>query len=101
MLPYKLYVLGDSEGELRRLVDQLRLIGDLTEQVLRLAGIEPGRSVLDCGCGTGDVSFLVAKLVGPTGDGLSGSTDPLQVSSWRDGGPAMLDSRTSRLKLPI
>ena len=67
MLPYKLYVLGDSEGELRRLVDQSRLIGDLTEQVLRRAGIEPGMSVLDCGCGAGDVSFLVAKLVGPTG----------------------------------
>jgi len=67
MLPYKSYALGDSEGELRRLVDQSRFIGELTEQVLRRAGIEPGMSVLDCGCGAGDVSFLVAKLVGPTG----------------------------------
>jgi ubiquinone/menaquinone biosynthesis C-methylase UbiE len=63
----KSYVLGDSEGELRRLVDQSRFIGELTEQVLRRTGIEQGMSVLDCGCGAGDVSFLVAKLVGPSG----------------------------------
>ncbi len=63
----KSYILGDSEGELRRLVDQSRFIGELTEQVLRRAGIEQGMSVLDCGCGAGDVSFLVARLVGPSG----------------------------------
>ena len=63
----KPYVLGDSEGELRRLVDQSRFIGELTEQVLRRAGIQQGMSVLDCGCGAGDVSFLVARLVGPAG----------------------------------
>jgi ubiquinone/menaquinone biosynthesis C-methylase UbiE len=67
MLPSQSYVLGDSDGELRRLLDQSRFIGDLTEQVLRRAGIEPGMNVLDCGCGVGDVSFLVASLVGPTG----------------------------------
>ena len=63
----KPYVLGDSEGELRRLVDQSHFIGELTEQVLLRAGIEQGMSVLDCGCGAGDVSFLVARLVGPSG----------------------------------
>jgi ubiquinone/menaquinone biosynthesis C-methylase UbiE len=61
------YVLGDSESELQRLMDQSRFIGDLTEQSLRQAGIEWGMSVLDCGCGAGDVSFLVSRLVGPGG----------------------------------
>ena len=61
------YVLGDTEWELRRLVSQSQLIGDLTEQVMRRAGIEPGMNVLDCGCGVGDVSFLTARLVGSAG----------------------------------
>jgi len=61
------YVLGDAECELRRLVNQSRLIGDITEQVMQRAGIEAGMNVLDCGCGVGDVSFLTARLVGPRG----------------------------------
>ena len=61
------YVLGDAECELRRLVNQSRLIGDITEQVMQRAGIKPGMSVLDCGCGVGDVSFLIARLVGSAG----------------------------------
>jgi SAM-dependent methyltransferase len=61
------YVLGDAESELRRLVSQSRLIGDITEHVMQRAGIKPGMCVLDCGCGVGDVSFLIARLVGSTG----------------------------------
>jgi len=60
-------VLGDAEWELRRLVSQSRLIGDITEQVMQRAGIKPGMAVLDCGCGVGDVSFLTARLVGSAG----------------------------------
>ena len=61
------YVLGDAECELRRLVSQSRLIGDITEQVMQRAGIKTGMNVLDCGCGVGDVSFLTARLVGSAG----------------------------------
>jgi ubiquinone/menaquinone biosynthesis C-methylase UbiE len=61
------YVLGDSESELGRLIDQSRFIAELTEQALRRAGIERGMTVLDCGCGPGDLSLLVARLVGPGG----------------------------------
>ncbi len=52
---FREYVLGDAENELRRLVSQSRLIGDITEQVMLRAGIGPGMNVLDCGCGVGDV----------------------------------------------
>jgi SAM-dependent methyltransferase len=65
--PVQEYVLGDAESELRRLVSQSRLLGDITEQVMQRAGINPGMRVLDCGCGVGDVSFLTAKLVGSAG----------------------------------
>jgi SAM-dependent methyltransferase len=65
--PTSEYVLGDVECELRRLVSQSRLIGDITEHVMQRAGIKPGMSVLDCGCGVRDVSFLIARLVGSAG----------------------------------
>lgn len=63
----KPYVLGHSSHELNRLIHHSRFWGDLTEHVLRLAGLKPGMRVLDVGCGAGDVSFLAASLVGPEG----------------------------------
>ena len=61
------YVLGHSAEELNRLIDQARLFGELTEDVFVRAGIGPGMRVLDVGCGAGDVSFLLARMVGPSG----------------------------------
>jgi ubiquinone/menaquinone biosynthesis C-methylase UbiE len=61
------YVLGHSTDELGRLISQSRFLGELTEEVLRRAGISVGMRVLDLGCGAGDVSFLIASLIGPTG----------------------------------
>jgi SAM-dependent methyltransferase len=61
------YILGHSADELDRLIEQARFFGDLTEHLLRLAGLAPGMRVLDVGCGAGDVSFLAARLVGPEG----------------------------------
>jgi SAM-dependent methyltransferase len=42
-------------------------VANITERLLFDAGIRPGMSVLDIGCGRGDVSFLVARLVGSQG----------------------------------
>jgi ubiquinone/menaquinone biosynthesis C-methylase UbiE len=61
------YALGHNHDELQRLIGQGRWLGELTEQVLRAAGIQPGMRVLDVGCGAGDVSFLAATLVGREG----------------------------------
>jgi SAM-dependent methyltransferase len=60
-------VLGHSAEELNRLIDQARLFGELTEEVFGRAGIDTGMRVLDVGCGAGDVSFLLARMVGPSG----------------------------------
>src|SRR5262249_50785900 len=58
------YPWGHAESELERIISTGRYLGDLTEHVLRLAGIDRGMRVLDVGCGPGDVTFLAAKLVG-------------------------------------
>jgi SAM-dependent methyltransferase len=59
--------MSSAEVELQRLIDQSRFYGELTEEVLRRAGISARMRVLDVGCGAGDVSLLVASLVGPSG----------------------------------
>lgn len=61
------YVLGHSGRELERLISQARLYEPFTRQFFRDAGIAEGMRVLDVGCGTGDVSFLAARMVGPLG----------------------------------
>lgn len=61
------YALGYSTEEERRLALQARMFERLTEDVLRHAGICAGMHVLDIGSGVGDVSFLAARLVGPSG----------------------------------
>ncbi len=42
-------------------------MAEMTERLLVDAGIGAGMRVLDIGCGRGDVSLLVARLVGPQG----------------------------------
>jgi SAM-dependent methyltransferase len=61
------YVLGHSDRELERLGRQAQLIDPMTRCFLLEAGIGPGMAVLDIGCGSGDVAFLAAELVGPSG----------------------------------
>ncbi len=79
------YVLGHSDTELQRLVAQSNFFGELTEQVFHNAGIQTGMRVLDVGCGAGDVSFLAAKMVGPSGEviGVDKSAEAIETASKR------------------
>jgi len=70
------YVLGRSEAESQRLIKQSTFLRPSTERVFRKAGITEGMHVLDLGCGAGDVSFLAAELVGPTGFVVGIDLDP-------------------------
>jgi ubiquinone/menaquinone biosynthesis C-methylase UbiE len=79
------YVLGHSQDEIGRLIDQAAIVRPTTERLLRNAGIERGMRVLDLGCGAGDVSMLAGKLVGPSGSvvGIDPNADILFVARAR------------------
>jgi 2-polyprenyl-3-methyl-5-hydroxy-6-metoxy-1,4-benzoquinol methylase len=55
--PIQDYVLGNSAQEQERLKLQASVVGKWTEQFFLSAGLERGMSVLDLGCGMGDVSL--------------------------------------------
>jgi 2-polyprenyl-3-methyl-5-hydroxy-6-metoxy-1,4-benzoquinol methylase len=55
-------VLGESEAEFRRLEMQSAFIRDLTEDVLKRAGLRAGMRVLDIGCGVGDMALLAGEM---------------------------------------
>ena len=73
------YVLGHADVEVQRLLLQGRVYDDYTEHALRLAGLRPGMRVLDIGSGPGNVSFVAARLVGPTGSVLGVDAAPAMV----------------------
>jgi SAM-dependent methyltransferase len=79
------YILGHAEDELDRLIGQSRFFGDLTEHLFRLAGLAPGMRVLDVGCGAGDVSFLAARIAGPSGfvTGIDRAKESVALASRR------------------
>ena len=83
--PVDQYAPGHSASEIERLIDQGRWFGDLTERLFRDAGMFPGTSVLDVGCGVGDVSFLTVSLVGPDGTviGVDRAQEPVAVATSR------------------
>jgi SAM-dependent methyltransferase len=63
----RVYALGHSKEELERLSRQAQAFDPFTRHLLIQAGIKAGMLVLDVGCGSGDVAFLAADLVGPSG----------------------------------
>lgn len=61
------YVLGHAPDELRRLDEQSAILRPATAGLLLDCGLRPGMSVLDVGCGTGEVVLMCADVVGPAG----------------------------------
>lgn len=61
------YLLGTNDSELDRLGFQHSIWRHLAEAALDRAGVGPGMTVLDLGCGPGFVTEELARRVGPTG----------------------------------
>jgi len=79
------YAFGRSHAEYNRLIEQAELLRPLTERMLLAAGIRSGMHVLDVGCGVGDVSFLVAAIVGQDGSvtGVDLDAEAIKVAEKR------------------
>jgi ubiquinone/menaquinone biosynthesis C-methylase UbiE len=82
--PYASIGVDDSRGWIGPLPVKVVSVLDLTEDVHR-SGIKRGMRVLDLGCGVGDVSLWIAKLVGPTGlvVGVDESAEGIDVAQKR------------------
>jgi SAM-dependent methyltransferase len=79
------YVLGSTDREMARLAAISRLYHPVTGAWLDSAGLSPGMTVVDLGCGPGDVTLAAAERVGPTGRvlGLDEAARPLEVARRR------------------
>jgi SAM-dependent methyltransferase len=74
------YVLGSDDTEIERLQTQAAIIAEPTAVLFDRGGIRPGMRVLDLGSGPGDVSFLVADIVGVGGSVVGVEQDPAQIA---------------------
>ena len=83
------YVLGYTDREQHRLIQQARALAPATQHFLRDAGIVSGMRVLDIGCGMGDVTMLIAQLVGIGGRVVSIDRDQASVETARKRASAM------------
>ena len=61
------YVLERTSAEYQRLRRQSQIWEEATERALRKAGLAPGATCLDAGCGPGEVMRLMREIVGPAG----------------------------------
>src|SRR5215469_12907287 len=79
------YLLGRTPRAIQRLLLLGQICQPFTRRAFTDAGITAGMSVLDVGCGPGDVSLIAAGLVGETGRvlGIDSSADMLQVAQAR------------------
>ena len=80
----RVYAMGRTHAETRRLVLQHQVYGPLTRRLFQAAGIGPGMKVLDVGSGAGDVALLAADLVGPSGLVLGLDMNPVILETARE-----------------
>jgi ubiquinone/menaquinone biosynthesis C-methylase UbiE len=62
------YALGHEADELERLNVQGRALAAPTQALMEAAGLRDGMRILDLGSGAGDMSFVVADIVGDAGE---------------------------------
>ncbi|MGB0712523.1 MAG: methyltransferase domain-containing protein [Gammaproteobacteria bacterium] len=73
---YRFGGFGDDAGELRRLDAQARSAERIEVSALKAAGVKPGLSIVDVGCGHGAVTRLLAHMTGPEGSVLGLDSNP-------------------------
>ncbi|MGB0721750.1 MAG: methyltransferase domain-containing protein [Gammaproteobacteria bacterium] len=82
---YRFGGFGDDAGELRRLDAQARSAERIEVAALKEAGVRPGLSIIDVGCGHGAVTRLLATMTGPEGSVLGLDSNPDLLAENRKG----------------
>lgn len=69
------------QAEMNRLQCQAEELSPLVFESIEKCGISEGMKVVDVGCGTGQVSFLISKAVGPRGEviGIDANTTAIEL----------------------
>ncbi|WP_368294566.1 class I SAM-dependent methyltransferase [Dehalobacter sp. TBBPA1] len=70
-----------DKGENKLMIAQRN---DFTYRLLMDAGIKKGLRVLDVGCGSGEVTFLAAEIVGSTGEVIGFDSNETAIAAARD-----------------
>jgi ubiquinone/menaquinone biosynthesis C-methylase UbiE len=83
------YVIRGGSAGYQRLQMLARQHHPGTVEVLRLAGLRPGLRCLDLGCGSGDVTFELARQAGPDGSATGLDMDPVKLGLARDEAAAL------------
>jgi SAM-dependent methyltransferase len=78
------YVLGSTDTEHKRLIRQAAIFNPISERLFHEAGVGPGQRVLDVGSGLGDVSMLIARLVGPSGQVVGVDNDATTIAKAKE-----------------
>jgi ubiquinone/menaquinone biosynthesis C-methylase UbiE len=73
------YVIAGGRPGFDRLRVLARVWGATTESLLRTVGVGPGMRCLDVGCGAGDVTLLLASMVGAGGAVVASDSDRVQL----------------------
>ena len=88
------YVLATGNAAANRLRILHNVYGPGARELLLRAGIQPGMSVVDLGCGVGMTTQLLAELVGPAGEVVGVDYSAAQVEQAR----AMLPAKFSNVR---
>ena len=78
MQPKHYIIRGGEEGRARLLVLS-RIMRPTTLSLLNQAGLRPGMKCLEIGCGSGDVAFDLARMVGPDGRVVATDIDEIKL----------------------
>ena len=77
------YFFGNTDAEHERLIRHAIRLAPVTERFFRDAGIAFGHRVLELGSGVGDVTMLVARIVGRSGEVVAIERDGRTISRAR------------------
>src|SRR5690242_2393721 len=80
----KHYVISGGVRGRERLKMLARVMQPMTSSLLDRVGIDAGMKVLDVGCGSGAVSFELAKRVGSEGKVIGADLDQIKIELAND-----------------